>query len=362
MLVTMEPNFEKVRDSRRPWGITLDSLRGDDLHFVDAEYDDRPDKTIDLRELLGPHREKLELYYGDHVFKSQEQLESTARRIPINVWKKLLDFDGLAKMKFGGVVSSTIHDYFDRMRWEEKERDRYGNEIDKGEIPEPVEFVYKLCNSLFHYGGYPRSWNTLVRAYYAIPDFEFGPGFEVRFDHSRYFNWWGRAFHVEDQIRKMNLPWEEKNKYWTNNELYLDGVFGYLIYYRGRHVMTLGFNLGRDRILLCQVQVRNQRGNRWLYKLPAHYFDYAVTQIADHFARYDLDTYLVDGEALAKRIESVHTDDNPMDMEAYDRIIDTYSMPLTHFMRGSDFGRKKMNYYKLIPYPNTMRHNPWWYR
>lgn len=359
------------RDSKRIWGLSLESLVGPDLFPVDEKFKDRPDLTINLREKLLPYADLIEEYHGyprslierspahlaafrksKRIIDDPTRLKEISRRLPLEPFWSECSWDEIAKIVFGDVIMSELGSLFDRMDYERIRRGRHGEIVEKGPMPEFLEFIYKLRNSMHHYGEYQqRSWNDLVSAYYAIPEFDFGPEFDVRFDHSRYFNWWGRAYHIGEQIRKMEMPWDEKSIYWDNNELYIDGVFAYLIYYKGKHVLTLGFSLGGKKVLLSQVQLRNQRGNRWLYKLPLDYFDYAVTRFSDHFRHHGFDVCLVQGQSLADQIASWYGEEAVIDPAAYKRIIKNYSKPLTHYYRGPEYQRK-MKWYQLQPVPN----------
>lgn len=346
----------KNRDSKRLWGVSLDTLRGPNLHLVPEQFTETPDYNIDLREKLLPYEDLIEERHGwregNNILNDPVRLKEVSRWLPFEPFWSECSFDEITKIYFSDFVQSKLSDLFDRGKYEATSRD----EPEEREMPEYLEFVYKLKNSMWQY-GYKSNWNTLVLAYYAIPEFDFGPGFEVRFDHSRYFNFWGRAFHVEKQIREMDMPWEEKQIYWNNNELYLDGVFSYLIYYKGRHVLTIGFSLGDDRIYLSQIQVRNEKGNRWLYKIPGGHFNYTVKAMADHFANFGLDTYLVDSKSLANRIESLYADDQKIEPEAYERIVKFYAEPVDSYQRGPTKHQKHMDYYKLIPYRKNPRTN-----
>jgi len=349
------PTKIKNRDSSRLWGISLNSLRGDDLHFVPEDIADKPDLTIDLREKLAPYEDEIEERHGwregTDIFDDLDRLKQVSRNLPLDPFWSECSFDEITKIVFSDAVQSELGDLFFRERYERTNRDH----PEEREMPEPYEFIYKLKNSLWHYGKYPSSWNTLVTGYYAIPDFDFGPNFEVRFDHSPYFNYWGGAFHVRRQMREMKMSWKKLDQYWHDNELYIDGVFAYLIYYKGRHVLTIGFSLGEDRIYLSQIQVRNQLGNRWLYKIPGGYFDYAVNRMADHFGSFGLDTYLVDGKSLADRVDSLYPKDQSLDPEIYERMVLSYSQPLDNYRRGELKHKKHMDYYKLLPYTDIFR-------
>jgi hypothetical protein len=350
---------------KRLWGLPLDPdlLRGDDLYPVPEEYSARPDKLIDLRAGLLPYEDEIERQFGwregKGILNDPDRLKQVSRYLPLEPFWSEFSFDEICKIAFSDVVQSKLSDLFERREYERTARDQ-----DAREMPEHLEFIYKLRNSLHHYSSYPSDWNSLVKGYYAIPDFVFDPDFEVRFDHSSYFNWWSPAFHLREQMREFfnyhrpRLTRFEENEIWNKHQTYLDAVFGYLIYYKGHHVMTIGFSLGKDSILISQIQLKEKRGNRWAFKLPGGYFNYVVTRMYDHFIEYELSVYLVDGQDLAKRIEGLYPKEEIMDSDAYYRIIRTYDQPLIAFDRGESDSRKGSKFYQLIPKTNYLR-NPY---
>ena len=143
--------------------------------------------------------------------------------------------------------------------------------------------AFKLRDSLFRwgYGDAAKEWNSLADTYNGIKNFSFElPEFEVRLAYT-YWQWSrGETPHAPN--------------------LFLDGVFGFLIHYRGEHVMTIGFSLACDnKLLLSQVQLRTPKGNRFLYRLPQGHLAYAITLMRKYFPRQML--CLVDGASLVDR-------------------------------------------------------------
>jgi hypothetical protein len=119
----------------------------------------------------------------------------------------------------------------------------------------------------------------MVRAYRSIRRFNFGlPGFTVRLDYSTYYNPRGYA---------------------KCSGVFLDGVFGFLVYYGDEHVLTIGFSVApNDQLLVTQIQLAKQKGNRFLYKLPLHYVDHVLARLIVAFPHFEI--FLVDGESLGE--------------------------------------------------------------
>lgn len=136
------------------------------------------------------------------------------------------------------------------------------------------EIVHKIVNSMWRWGAGRRVWNEVVDAYDAIRRFTVPiEGMEVRLDYTTSYNERGRARH---------------------SNTFLDGVFAFLLYYRGEHVMTLGFSIMKGRkLLIQQVQLRKRKGNRWLFKLPQHRMEFFLKLFRESFPDHHF--YIADG-------------------------------------------------------------------
>lgn len=331
-----------MRDTGRKWGIALNQLQGDDLFLVPPQYNSSPAKTFSLYDKFASYRHLIEEDWSLQApwGTDENSIDQTSRYLPVDPYFNNFTFDELAKYTFANPIESNVSLLFERHT-----RFRNHNYVP----PEPFEFVYKLRNSLHHYGSsYPYQWNSLVQAYYAIPDFDFGPGFEVRFDHSSYFNEWGTAQHSHDTLidLKKEMPYGEFAYYYGDNVIYLDGIFAYLIYYKGKHVLTISFSVGDGKIFINQVQLRQAKGNRWLYNLPVDLLTYATACMYQHFDKWGFDVYLVEGGSLAKRISKVHSD-LPKDVQ--DRITRFYNQPLTGYCRGPEYKKKYFTFFQVQP-------------
>jgi hypothetical protein len=144
------------------------------------------------------------------------------------------------------------------------------------------EVVRKIKSSWWRWGYGKGDWNELVDVYNGIRLFTFGslPEFTVCLDYTTGYNPYG---------------------YSKFSETYIDGIFAFLVYYRGEHVMTIGFSVMENhRLLVQQVQLKKVKGNRFLYRLPKHYLEYVLDLFSHVFPRFTL--YIIDGESLAKRL------------------------------------------------------------
>lgn len=157
--------------------------------------------------------------------------------------------------------------------------DRSVNELFESE-PQ-YELVRKIVSSMWRWGIGEGAWNEIVDAYDAIRRFSLPNlvGFEARLDHTRAFNPRGWSKH---------------------GEIFLDGVFAFLLHYKGEHVFTIGFSVmaGR-RILLQQVQSAKRTGNRALYRLPQNRIEWAISLFKRCFPDYAIS--VIDGAALGQR-------------------------------------------------------------
>lgn len=194
-------------------------------------------------------------------------------------------------------------------------------------LEEHEALVWKVRHSLWRYGcsrDYARfvaCHNGLARLAVDLPDFA------VRVTHTRSINTAAWAAHGRE------------------DPIYLDASFGVLLYYRGKHVMTIGFALSEHGILVAQVQLREKRGNRFLYKLPMPYLDFALDLVQRAFP--DDDLYLVTGASTAAAVRAAYGKSaDKLSVETTDRVARFYDQGLGGYVRtgevvrcGSDDGR-----------------------
>jgi hypothetical protein len=143
--------------------------------------------------------------------------------------------------------------------------------------------VEKIRNSMWRWGCGRNVWNEVVDAYNGIRHFSLGlgPEFEIRLDYTTGNNPFGFAEHSRS---------------------FLDGTFGFLVYYRGKYVITIGFSIMSGRkLLLQQVQLKEAHGNRFLYQFPSPYLPYIIGRIKAAFPGHSIN--LVDGQDLVNKTE-----------------------------------------------------------
>lgn len=235
-------------------GLKLSSLTGE-LKKVEKKFQDKPASTF-----KSPSRKISEFW------KRQAKERGLGKsfleyypRLPLPALSKF-SFDELCKMKYSSIFM--MHDTVGKL-FETKAR---------------YEVVRKIISSMWRWGCGGDVWNELVDAYEHIRNFVFSddPNFEIRLDHSTYYNEYGYA------------------KY---SRLFIDGVFAYLVYYKKKHVMTIGFSImeGR-RVLIQQVQGAERSGNRYLYRLPANRLEFVIELFQINFPNYKL--YVIDAKFL----------------------------------------------------------------
>lgn len=168
----------------------------------------------------------------------------------------------------------------------------------------------RLCHWRY---GYARDYNAFVRHLAALRRLAV-PGFEVRLAWTNKWNTQGWA---------------------VGGDFYLDAGLGLLVYDRGRHVMTVGFAPSRHGVLVAQAQLRERRGNRWLYRLSAHHLDAALGAISAAFEGEDV--WLVDGDSAAEAVRrSYGSDGCKLSREELGRVAALYDRPLAAFRRTAE--------------------------
>lgn len=215
---------------------------------VPAKHDKKPVYSFDLFGILGePVVEYLEATY--------ESLdpEEVCNRLPSKVLGRL-SIDQLAK---------TIHS------------SKYICEAEnKFEANPIIRLTRKIESSIWRWGCHKAGWNEIVDAYEGIRRFDLGiKDISVTLDHTNSFNHRGPGIH---------------------SEVFFDGAMAFLVHYKGKHVMTIGFSIaGKRRVLLQQIQLRNQTGNRWLFRMPANRVEMIIDRFRSAFPKHQL--YIGDG-------------------------------------------------------------------
>ena len=225
----------------------------------------------------------------------------------------LKSFDEVCKVWFSSCIQlQEVHQFF--------------NPTYKDERIEKFAILGKLKNSMWRY-GYGQDWNTLVAAYNNLSRFKFGD-FEFCLDVTHGFNQIGDAIY--------------------HPSIYLDAPLAYIIYYKGKPALTISFAIvAEGRLLINQVQLINKKGNRWLYKLPCHYFDFAIECMEKAFPDFAL--FLVDGHSSADRIKNSYGGyEGKFTKKKYQHIVKTYRQKLSGFIRRGRIKISNMTFHHLF--------------
>lgn len=234
-------------------GVPLSDLSAN-LIRVAPEFAKKPIRSFDAIAAMGDHVRDYMLGYHESL-----DVEEHTSHLPYEAFD-LLTPDQLAK-----TLVSAKHSIPSEMR-------------DRFEVHPTQRLVAKIRSSMWRWGMRNDDWNAVVDAYDAIRSFDLGvPGFTVTLDHTSYYNERGRGVHCRR---------------------WLDGVFAFLVHWKGEHVMTLGFSVTGDRgVLIQQIQTTKRTGNRWLFRFPANRTEYIIDRFAAAFTGHAL--HIVDGADVA---------------------------------------------------------------
>ncbi|MFA6536046.1 MAG: hypothetical protein WC250_00005 [Candidatus Paceibacterota bacterium] len=238
-------------------GLRLSSLSWE-LHKLSPDFDSQPATSIaSIAKRFGEWGERLLENTDDDA-----EMIDKYHALPLEAFAGFT-FEELCMLKHSSKfrMSSSVRDFFER-------NVRH-------------EVIQKITNSMWRWSFYKSGWNEIVEIYDRLRHFTFSddPNFEVRLDYTTYHNEYGHA---------------------KFSRVYIDGTFAYLVYYKRKHIMTIGFSLaGKSRILIQQVQSAKQSGNRYLYKLPKNRLEFVIELFRKNFPTYSL--YLIDGKSLVKK-------------------------------------------------------------
>lgn len=178
--------------------------------------------------------------------------------VPAEVMLSVFSFGECVRIWFDSFICCPLGDYMDKNH----------------------ELLRKVKSSHWRYGYYS-DYSIIVRHLMALQALKIDlPDFEFRLTWSSYYNEFGPAIHC--------------TRTEGTRDLFLDATFGLLLYYKGKHVLTIGFALTERGLLVAQVQLREKHGNRFLYKLGMGYLDLALDILSKGFPGESL--YLIDGK------------------------------------------------------------------
>jgi hypothetical protein len=203
-------------------GIHLRSLSGE-LHSVKKKHEKNPVLAIQgVPEKLGHWYEELRENWSDFTFIKQYHDLSLGQL-------RGFSFDELCKL-----------DYSSTFMMDESVRKLFETDV-------RYEVVRKIRSSMWRWGMGRGTWSEMVDTYNNIRNFTFldDPDFEIRLDYTTGRNECGFS---------------------KFTRTYLDGVFGLLVYFKNKHVLTIGFSVTeKKQVLIQQIQSKNRKGNRYLY-------------------------------------------------------------------------------------------------
>jgi hypothetical protein len=266
----------------------------DRLLHVEPEHDEKPILSFDLRDAIGPHA----CAYAKARYGTDHSSARLANLLPAKALDRL-SVDQIAKMRHS---STTM--------MKDCVEDKFRNEP-------RFRIIEKIRSSMWRWGMLRCGWNEMVDTYNSIRAFSFDvPDFDIRFDYTMGVNAIGSSEY---------------------SRTFLDGALGYLVYYKGQHVMTLGFSVVAGyRVLITQVQLKSRRGNRWMFKFPKNRLEYIVGRFIKAFSHHQV--LVVDGGDVANENISHYREG----VLADDRMIARYEETLSRMtILGSECDRTR---------------------
>ncbi len=245
-------------------GIALTDLK-QPLHKVSAHVQTKP--AVQIKHLAERLTAGIHAYAGEYHY--ERDVIKNYQRLPLRCFTDF-SFDELCKLKYSSIImmDKSVCELFE-------------------ERPDEYRVVEKIRSSMWRWGCGSRFWNEVVDAYNGIRKFNLGlsPAFDIRLDYTTGYNPYGHSEHTRT---------------------FLDGTFAFLVYFRGKHVMTIGFSVMAGRVLLLQqVQLKEPRGNRFLYQFPTPYMQQVITCMKASFPRHKIN--LIDGNDLMNKTERDYT-------------------------------------------------------
>lgn len=237
-------------------GHPLSSFDGQ-LFKVPAKFNKRPIETFDVLEALGP---KVVAYMRDWRGDDTDA-DTMVRSLSADILTAKLSFDQLCKAHYSQYIMM-----------DQSVEDLFQNDPN-------YMLARKVQSSMWRWGVGSDVWNEVVECFDGIRDFSIPiDGFDVTLDCTTGHNERGHS---------------------REARVFLDGVFGFLLHYKGEHVMTLGFSVTAGRkVLVQQVQLKNRKGNRFLFKLPVNRLEFFLERFAVAFPKHTI--CIVDGAEIAE--------------------------------------------------------------
>lgn len=147
----------------------------------------------------------------------------------------------------------------------------------------PLVLVLEKCSLSGWHSGYRRvGWDVAVAAYNGLRRFDLGvPGFTHKIDVTVGCNSRGTS---------------------RFTRTFLDAELAIIVEYKGKHVLTIGLDLtlskeGVAQIFIRQIQLKNEKGNRFLFALRPGYIEAVTRACVDAFQGFEV--FLIQGETAA---------------------------------------------------------------
>ncbi len=129
--------------------------------------------------------------------------------------------------------------------------------------------------------------------------------------------------------------WQPNNLCFHDRDLWLDSEMGLLIYYKNKHVLTFGFSIGNRCLYYSQAQLRQKKGNRFLFNLSWSVLEWGIKILEAAFVGWPI--YLVTGESAAAAIKKCYAKcPEKFKPETEDRIKNLYNSNLNFYRRNKD--------------------------
>ncbi len=240
-------------------------------------------------------------YYTEEVKGRPFCWDDDWRDAPATALEKAFTFSELAKIQHTSVLMSQYSEFARYM----------------------YPLVAKLFNSHWQYGCYSHAstadYNRIAAHLEKLRTLEFAEGFTCKLTYTTHHNPFGPALHTIAEKR-----------------VFLDAPFGLMVFFKGEHVLTIGFALSRHGVLVSQVQLREKKGNRFLYQLPGNYFDVALEALYRAFGN---ELWLVTGPSAVKAIKLSYVDGTVPAEDAMARVETLYTRSLAKFSRTEEVYR-----------------------
>jgi len=261
-------------DPRQPIELSRLNLN---LEKVPENFSQKPAMVIkDFAKKLGRVKDIFEAYdeakveidkgLAGEVF-DYYQIDKYIRLYKTELWERVFTEEEIAAIRFSRTCCESTVD-----------TDRFRDHPN-------FRLLDKIVLSAWHCGSISRlDWNYTVDVYNAVRNFTTNQaGFTYFLDITTGGNEFG---------------------YSQFTRTFLDGELAILLYYKGTHAITIGFDISQDRVKkqkfigIKQIQLKQQKGNRFLFSLPTHYLEFLVANFTKAFG--SLQVRLVDKDEVAK--------------------------------------------------------------